>query len=217
MSLGSPTHIAQVRRVLDFVARAAWMRRAQPSQDLELQVRSLVAEHLGVGSDELAPEVSLADDLAADSLDLVELALVLEGEFGIAVPETTLEEVRTYGQLVEAVRALVRHRDDGVATALAAEPAPVRVRLVPAPGRTAGDLERADWLTPYTAQTIAEDAVRSGPGARLEVSVPSDLTDADLAGFYDQLATLDGRDISVRVRRDRALPRPAQLLRPDAA
>ena len=90
-------------------------------------------------------------------------------------------------------------------------------RLVPAPGRTAGDLERADWLTPYTAQTIAEDAVRSGPGAQLEVSVPPDLSDADLAAFYDQLASLDGRDISVRVRRDRGVPRPAQLLRPDAA
>ena len=217
MSVGSPTHIAQVRRVLDFVARAAWTRRAQPSQDLELQVRSLVAEHLGVGSDELAPEVSLADDLAADSLDLVELALVLEGEFGIAVSESVLEEVRTYGQLVEAVRMLVRRRDDEVASAAATEPAPVRVRLVPAPGRTAGDLERADWLTPYTAQTIAEDAVRSGPGAQLEVSVPPDLSDADLAAFYDQLASLDGRDISVRVRRDRGVPRPAQLLRPDAA
>src|SRR5439155_422002 len=125
------------RRVLDSVARAAWTRRAQPSQHLELQVRSLVAEHLGVGSDELAPEVSLADDLAADSLDLVELALVLEGEFGIAVSESVLEEVRTYGQLVEAVRMLVRRRDDEVASAAATEPAPVRVRLVPAPGRTA--------------------------------------------------------------------------------
>ena len=170
-----------------------------------------------MGSDELAPEVSLADDLAADSLDLVELALVLEGEFGIAVSESVLEEVRTYGQLVEAVRMLVRRRDDEVASAAATEPAPVRVRLVPAPGRTAGDLERADWLTPYTAQTIAEDAVRSGPGAQLEVSVPPDLSDADLAAFYDQLASLDGRDISVRVRRDRGVPRPAQLLRPDAA
>src|SRR5256885_2076876 len=192
-------------------------RRTQPSQDLEPQVRSLVAEHLGVGSDELAPEVSLADDLAADSLDLVELALVLEDEFGIAVSETVLEEVRTYGQLVEAVRMLVRRRDDEVASPAATEPAPVRVRLVPAPGRTAGDLERADWLTPYTAQTIAEDAVRSGPGAQLEVSVPPDLSDADLAAFYDQLASLDGRDISVRVRRDRGVPRPAQLLRPNAA
>src|SRR5262249_2073071 len=158
----SPTHIAQVRRVLDFVARAAWMRRPQPPQDLEPQVRSLVAEHLGVGSNELAPEVSLADDLAVDSLDLVELALVLEGELGIAVPETVVGGVRTCGRPVDAARALVRQRDGGVAGPPAAEPAPVRVRLVPPPGRLAGDLERADVLTPYTAQTIAEDAVRSG-------------------------------------------------------
>src|SRR5207302_10519000 len=136
-------------------------------------------------------------------LDLVELALVLEGEFGIAVSETVLEEVRTYGQLVEAVRMLVRRRDDEIASAAAMEPAPVRVRLVPAPGRTAGDLERADWLTPYTAQTIAEDAIRSGPRARLEGRVPPDLSDADRAAFHDQLAPLDGRATSVRVRRPR--------------
>ena len=47
--------------------------------------------------------------------------------------------------------------------------------------------------------------------------MPPDLSDADLAAFYDQLASLDGRDINVRVRRDRGVPRPAQLLRPDAA
>ena len=71
-----------------------------------------------------------------------------------------------------------------------------------------GDLERTDWLTPYTAETIAEDALRSGPGARLEVSVPPDLSDAELAGFRDQLAWLDDRRIQVRVWRDRQLRRP---------
>ena len=90
-------------------------------------------------------------------------------------------------------------------------------RVVPPNAKPGAIVYRADWLTPYTAQTIAEDAVRSGPGAQLEVSVPPDLSDADLAAFHDQLASLDGRDISVRVRRDRGVPRPAQLLRPDAA
>src|SRR5207244_4186303 len=73
--------------------------------------RGVVAEHLGVGEEELAPEVSLSDDLAVDSLDLVDLALVLEGEFGITVPEAVLEDVRTYGELVKSVEALVRERE----------------------------------------------------------------------------------------------------------
>ena len=62
---------------------------------MEPHVRRLVAEHLGVGVEELVSEVSLRDDLAADSLDLVELALALEGEFPIAVPERILDEVRS--------------------------------------------------------------------------------------------------------------------------
>ncbi len=53
----------------------------------EPRVRRLVAHCLGVGVGQLAPEVSLTDDLAADSLDLVELAITLEAEFGIVVPE----------------------------------------------------------------------------------------------------------------------------------
>ena len=213
LRLVSPTYVTQLRRVLDHLTRAGSGGSAGGS--VEPHVRCVVAEHLGVGEEELAPEVSLSDDLAVDSLDLVDLALVLEGEFGITVPEAVLEDVRTYGELVKSVEALVRERE-----AEAEHPSrdlmPVRVRVVPPPGRPACDLQRADWLTPYTAQTIAEDALRNGPGARLEVSVPPDLSDAALAGFRAQLAWLDDRDIQVRVRRDRQLP-PAAQRRPYAA
>ena len=205
MRLASPTHVTRLRRVLDYLARASSVDHAS-TELVEPHVRCLVADHLGVGPEDLAPEVSLRDDLAADSLDLVDLALVLEGEFGITVPEAVLEEVRTYGELVGAVEALVRRREADGAHANG-DLTPVRVRVVPAPGRMTGDLERTDWLTPYTAETIAEDALRSGPGARLEVSVPPDLSDAELAGFRDQLAWLDDRRIQVRVWRDRQLRR----------
>src|SRR5213594_3244052 len=203
MRLASPTHVTRLRRVLDYLARASSVDRASAAELVEPHVRCLVADHLGVGPEDLAPEVSLSDDLAADSLDLVELALVLEGEFGI----TVLEEVRTYGELVGTVEALVRQREADAEQA-STDVTPVRVRVVPPPGRSTGDLERTDWLTPYTAETIAEDALRSGPGARLEVSVPPDLSDAELAGFRDQLAWLDDRRIQVRVWRDRQLRRP---------
>ena len=207
MRLASPTHVTRLRRVLDYLARASSVDRPSAAELVEPHVRCLVADHLGVGPEDLAPEVSLSDDLAADSLDLVELALVLEGEFGITVPEAVIEEVRTYGELVGTVEALVRQREAD-AEQVSTDVTPVRVRVVPPPGRSTGDLERTDWLTPYTAETIAEDALRSGPGARLEVSVPPDLSDAELAGFRDQLAWLDDRRIQVRVWRDRQLRRP---------
>ena len=77
---------------------------------VEPHVRRLVAGHLGVGVEELVSGVSLRDDLAADSLDLVELAVALEGEFAIVVPERILDEVRTFGDLVRATGLLIHTR-----------------------------------------------------------------------------------------------------------
>src|SRR5881396_4321314 len=75
---------------------------------LEPRVRCLVADTLGVGIDELAPDVSLTDELAADSLDLVELAARLEAELGLVVPDRVVERLRTYGDLVRAAVAAAR-------------------------------------------------------------------------------------------------------------
>jgi len=167
---------------------------------VEPQVRRLVAEHLGVGLEELVSEVSLRDDLAADSLDLVELALALEGEFAIVVPERIVDEVRTYSDLVHATGLLIRARCE--AEARGAEP-PQRIwaRIVPPAGESSGTLERTGWLTPYTAETIAEDAVRAGRGARVELTVAASTTEG-LVRAQRQFAGLGKRGVLVTVRRD---------------
>ena len=183
---------------------------------VELHVRRLVAEHLAVGVEELVSHVFLRDDLAADSLDLVELALALEGEFAIVMPERILDEVRTFSDLVRAIGLLIRARRD--AEARGAEPAPrIWARIVPAAGESSGTLERTGWLTPYTAETIAEDALRAGRGARLEVAVPSTLSDDGLAQLQDEFAWLGERGVQVSVRRDHHLGPIAQHVRPHAA
>jgi acyl carrier protein len=64
----------------------------------------VVAEVLGVEQGELVPVVSLVDDLAADSLDLVEIALGLEATLGVSMRDEVLDGVRTYGDLLAAVR-----------------------------------------------------------------------------------------------------------------
>ena len=79
---------------------------------VEPHLRRLVADHLGVGREELVSNVSLRDDLAADSIDLVELSMALEGHFAIVVPEFALHDVRTYGELVHATGLLVQARLD---------------------------------------------------------------------------------------------------------
>jgi acyl carrier protein len=60
--------------------------------------KKCVVDVLSVEEDKVVPEASFGDDLDADSLDLVELVMALEEEFGIEVPEEDLQEIRTVGQ-----------------------------------------------------------------------------------------------------------------------
>jgi acyl carrier protein len=78
--------------------------------EVEAQIRQIVADHLGVSASELAPEVSLTDDLAADSLDLFELTVVLEEALGVQIPESAIEHVRTYGEVVAVTTAALKRR-----------------------------------------------------------------------------------------------------------
>jgi acyl carrier protein len=64
------------------------------------RVNTLVVEHLGVEVRSLAPEANLLDDLGADSLDVVELVMAIEAEFGVAVPDEEVENIRTIGDIV---------------------------------------------------------------------------------------------------------------------
>ena len=60
---------------------------------------------LKVDADKVTPEASFADDLEADSLDVVELVMALEEEFGIEVPEEELQDVKTVGQAFDLITA----------------------------------------------------------------------------------------------------------------
>ena len=78
----------------------------------------------------------------------------------------------------------------------------IRACVVSTAGEWRGELQRAGELTPYAAQTIGEDALRAGPGARLEVTVDEDTGDAGLGRVQDQFAWLRARGIQVDVHRD---------------
>jgi acyl carrier protein len=65
--------------------------------------RKCVVEVLSVDESAVVPEAKFGDDLDADSLDLVELVMALEDEFGVAVPEDELEGIETVGQAYELV------------------------------------------------------------------------------------------------------------------
>jgi len=167
---------------------------------VETRVRRVVADNLGVDVDDLTPDVSLTDDLAADSLDLLEVALALEGELGISLPERLLERVRTYGDLVQATLALARACRTSESRA-PEPPAFYRARITSAESSERRGLERTGWLTPYTVQELADDALSAGRGARLEVAV-SVATDEALGPLRARLARLENRGVVVDVRRD---------------
>ncbi len=172
------------------------MPLAAPRTGLEARVRRVAADQLGIDPVELQPEVSLTDDLAVDSLDLVDLALALETECGVVIERDVLESVRTYRDLLSAVeRAGCR-----AARRVPATPVFARARVIRA--GNGGEVERSGRLTPYEVEILVADALRAGPGARLEMELPAGTDDARLAATRDRFAWLAGRGVAVNVRRD---------------
>ena len=72
-------------------------------QELFARFRKCAVEVLSVSEDQVVPEAKFGDDLDADSLDLVELVMALEEEFGVEVPEEELEGVDTVGNAYDLV------------------------------------------------------------------------------------------------------------------
>jgi acyl carrier protein len=71
---------------------------------IEERLRRIISEQLGVDEAQVTPNASFEEDLNADSLDLVELIMSLEEEFGIEISEEDAEKIRTVGDAVEYVR-----------------------------------------------------------------------------------------------------------------
>jgi acyl carrier protein len=61
----------------------------------EDRLKKTIAEQLSVSEDEVTPDASFIEDLNADSLDLVELIMTLEEEFGVKISDEDAEKIRT--------------------------------------------------------------------------------------------------------------------------
>jgi acyl carrier protein len=71
--------------------------------EIETRVKKVLAEQLAVDEQQVVPDARFAEDLNADSLDLVEAVLALEEEWSIEIPEDEMESVKTVGQAVDLV------------------------------------------------------------------------------------------------------------------
>jgi acyl carrier protein len=72
--------------------------------DVQKRVIELIAEQLDRNSSEISPEMSFADDLGADSLDLVELIMAVEDEFGIEIPDDAAENIKFVKDAIKYVQ-----------------------------------------------------------------------------------------------------------------
>ena len=69
------------------------------------KIQELVAEGLGVEAEKVVPEASFKDDLGADSLDLFELVMSVEEEFGVEIPTEELEKMNTVQDVMDYIEA----------------------------------------------------------------------------------------------------------------
>jgi acyl carrier protein len=71
---------------------------------LEERVKELIVQQLGVSENEVVSEAKFVDDLGADSLDLVELVMALEDEYGIEIPDEDAEKIVTVGDAIKYIQ-----------------------------------------------------------------------------------------------------------------
>ena len=69
--------------------------------DQSEKIKEILFEKLGCDREELTNEASLLNDLGADSLDVIEIIMEFEKEFGFQIPDADAEKLETVGQVIE--------------------------------------------------------------------------------------------------------------------
>lgn len=77
------------------------------------RVQRVIADQLGVDLDRVAPDARIVEDLGGDSLDLVELIMALEVEFGVEIPDEQMETVQTAADAERVIAALTSAAAEG--------------------------------------------------------------------------------------------------------
>jgi acyl carrier protein len=70
---------------------------------VEERVFRLVCDRLGVNKEQVTRQTAFVEDIGADSLDIVELVMGLEEEFGINIPDDQAEKIKTVGEAIDYI------------------------------------------------------------------------------------------------------------------
>lgn len=68
------------------------------------KLKEIIADVLSVDSETITAETTFTDDLGADSLDIAQILISIEDEFDIDIPDEEMEQIKTVGDAVEAIR-----------------------------------------------------------------------------------------------------------------
>lgn len=71
------------------------------------KVKSIIVDQLDIDGDKVKMDASISDDLGADSLDIVDLVMSLEEEFDIEIPDESVENVKTVGDIVKFIEEAI--------------------------------------------------------------------------------------------------------------
>ena len=69
------------------------------------KIQEIVVDQLGVDTEQVTPAANFVDDLGADSLDTVELIMAFEEEFGVEIPDTDAEKIKTVQDVLDYIAA----------------------------------------------------------------------------------------------------------------
>lgn len=72
-------------------------------KSVEEKVKEIIVEQLSVNAEQVTPEAKFVEDLGADSLDVVELVMAFEEEFGVEVPDEDAEKLLTVGDVIKYI------------------------------------------------------------------------------------------------------------------
>ena len=118
------------------------------------RVKKIVVEHLGVEADKVTEDASFIDDLGADSLDIVELVMAFEEEFGVEIPDDAAEKITTVNDAItyiDAAQGLIGPAPWRLSRVPETDRAASRPRA-PGPGSRFGfDDNARDWRMPCAA------------------------------------------------------------------
>ncbi|MBQ1801744.1 acyl carrier protein [Lachnobacterium bovis] len=75
------------------------------------KIKAIIVDVLNVDESEITKETTFVDDLGADSLDVFQIIMGIEEEFGVEIPNEEAESIITVGDAVDKIKAVTRNQD----------------------------------------------------------------------------------------------------------